>query len=216
MTGFANLCRRLSNRKRLNLLRKVMASPERDGLSAAHLADMTWMSPAAARQHLRVLDAECGLVESVRDGRAVSFRAHFTVDDEGLRRLVSALAVFFRAEGRGGCDVNGAEPPDPAFAKILRPLSDANRGRLLLAIREAGTISKEALRKRSDLSAEDLRRGIQTLTECGLVAVSGKAVSFAEPADSLSRLFVFIALEDAGHGVDAFASGIPSGHPFMI
>lgn len=194
MTGFANLCRRLANRERLNLLRKVMSSPERDGLPAAHLADMTWMSPAAARQHLRVLDAECGLVESVRDGRAVLFRPHLAAADEGLRRLVSALAEFFRAEGRGGCDVNGVKPPDPAFAKILRPLSDAGRVRLLLAIREAGTISKEALRKRSGLSAEDFRRGILTLSECGIVAVSGEDVSFSEPADPLSRLFVSIAL----------------------
>ena len=195
MTGFCNLCRRLANRERLNLLRKVMMSPERDGLSAAHLADMTWLKPATARVHLRILVDECGLVEPVRDGRYISFRTRREPECAALRRLVPALVAFFRTEGRGGCDVNGAKAPDPTFAKLLLPLSCPFRIHVLRAVRDEGPLAEEALRRQCGLSAADAKRHLRTLTESGLVAANDGAFSFAEPTDSLSRLLVSIALD---------------------
>ena len=195
MADFCSLCRRLANRERLNLLRKVMMSPERDGLSAAHLADMTWMKPATARVHLRVLADECGLVESVRSGRFVTFRARRDPGDATLRRLVPALVAFFRAEGRGGCDVNGAKAPDPAFARLLRPLSDVRRVRLLCAIRDEGPLMASELRSRCGLSAEEVTRHLKVLSGAGLVAEKDRGVSFVEPSDPLSCLFVSLAFD---------------------
>ena len=196
MTDFCNLCRRLANRERLNLLRKVMLSPEPDGLPAAHYADMTWLNPATARQHLRVLEEECGLVESVRDGHLVLFRARRDSDDPRLRRLIPSLIAFFREEGRGGCDVNGAKSPDPAFAKLLLPLSDASRVHLLREIRDDGPFMEAELRDHCGLSAQDIKRHFRVLAELGLVVASDQGVTFVEPSDPLSRLFVSLALND--------------------
>ena len=195
MTNFCNICRRLANRERLNLLRKVMMSPERDGLSAAHLADMTWLNPATACIHLRVLSDECGLVESVRSGRFVTFRTRRAPGDATLRRLVPALVAFFRAEGRGGCDVNGAKAPDPAFARLLRPLSDVSRVRLLRAIRDEGPLMVSELRSRCGLSAEEVSRHLRDLSRPGLVAEKDRGVSFVEPSDPLSCLFASLAFD---------------------
>ena len=195
LTNLCNICRRLANRERLNLLRKVMTSPERDGLSALHLADMTWLNPATARVHLRVLTDECGLVESVRSGRFVTFRTRRAPGDATLRRLVPALVAFFRAEGRGGCDVNGAKAPDPAFARLLRPLSDVSRVRLLCAIRDEGPLMASELRSRCGLSAEEVTRHLKVLSGAGLVAEKDRGVTFAEPFDPLSCLFVSLAFD---------------------
>ena len=196
MTDFCNLCRRLANRERLNLLRKAMLSPEPDGLPAAHYADMTWLSPATARQHLRVLEEECGLIESVRDGHLVSFRVRRDSDDPRLRRLIPSLIAFFREEGRGGCDMNGAKAPDPAFAKLLLPLSDASRVHLLRVIRDEGPLKEAEIRNRCGLSAEDMKRHCCALAESGLVVACDQGVTFVEPSDPLSRLFVSLALND--------------------
>ena len=56
---FFSLCKRLANRERLNLLRKVMSTPLQEGLPVSNLADMTWLKPATARAHLHVLEDEC-------------------------------------------------------------------------------------------------------------------------------------------------------------
>ena len=193
MADFCNLCHRLANRERLNLLRKVMMSPERNGLSAAHLADMTWLKPATARVHLRILDDECRLVESVRGGRLVSFRTRRAPKGAVLRRLVPALVAFFREEGRGGCDVNGVKAPDPAFARLLLSLSDASRIRLLRSIRDEGPLAENELCRRCGVSASDQKRDLRILEEAGLVAVRDGRLSFVEPLESLSRLFVSLA-----------------------
>ena len=94
---FCNLCKLLMNRERLNLLRKAMMAPCREGLPVSRLADMAWLKPATARRHLRILVEDCGLIEEVRDGRLVSFRAREDADDENLRRLVLARLFTFDA-----------------------------------------------------------------------------------------------------------------------
>lgn len=219
MADICNLCRRLANRERLNLLRKVMMSPERDGLSAAHLADMTWLKPATARLHLRVLADECGLVEPVRDGRYISFRTRREPECAALRRLVPALVAFFRTEGRGGCDVNGHKASAPAFAKLLLPLSCPFRIHVLRAVRDEGPLAEEALRRQCGLSVADAKRHLRILSESGLVAANDGAFSFAEPTDSLSRLLVSIALDAtcaATLEVGAPFGGLKSPRPDML
>jgi DNA-binding transcriptional ArsR family regulator len=190
---FFNLCKRLSNRERLNLLRKVMSTPLLEGLTVSNLADMTWLTPATARSHLHVLDDECNLVEAVHEDRYVTYRTRRNVLDQDLQRLVPALVRFFRDEGRGWCDVNGLKAPDPAFAKFLPALSDANRVRVLHEIRKEGSIARDELLTRCGLPKPDLQRLLQVLAKTGLVVGDGDSISFAKPSDSLSQLFLSIA-----------------------
>ncbi len=190
---FCNLCRVLMNRERLNLLRKAMMAPLREGLPVSRLADMAWLKPATARRHLRILVDDCGLLETVRDGRLVSFRARKNADDADLQRLVSALLRFFLVEGRGGCDVNGEMAPNPSFVKLLPALSNEVRVRMLSEIRKGGALTKQVLVARCGLPESDLRRHLRVLLDSGLVVVNGDAFSFVEPADALSRLFLSIA-----------------------
>jgi DNA-binding transcriptional ArsR family regulator len=193
MDFFNNLCKRLANRERLNLLRKVMSTPLQEGLTVSSLADMTWLKPATARLHLHVLEDECGLVESVHEDRYVTYRTRRNVQDPDLQRLVPALVKFFREEGHGGCDVNGLKAPDPAFAKLLPVLSDENRVRVLFEIRKVGQISRAELLTLCGLAESELRHHLQALTKTGLVIKNGDSISFVESPDSLSQLFILIA-----------------------
>ncbi len=190
---FCNLCKLLMNRERLNLLRKAMMAPCREGLPVSRLADMAWLKPATARRHLRILVEDCGLIEVVRDGRLVSFRAREDADNENLRRLVSALLRFFLVEGRGGCDVNGEMAPDPPFVTLLPALSNAVRVRMLSEIRKDGALARQALVARCGLPESDFRRHLRVLLESGLVGVKDDVFSFVVPADTLSQLFLSIA-----------------------
>jgi DNA-binding transcriptional ArsR family regulator len=190
---FINLCKRLANRERLNLLRKVMSTPLHEGLTVANLADMAWLKPATARVHLHVLEDECGLVESVHEDRYVTYRTRRNVQDPDLQRLVPALVKFFREEGHGGCDVNGLKVPDPAFAKLLPVLSDENRVRVLFEIRKVGQISRAELLTLCGLAESERRQHLQALTKAGLAIKDGDSISFVEPPDSLSQLFLLIA-----------------------
>ena len=192
---FFNLCKRLVNRERLNLLRKALSTPLLEGLIVSDLADMTWLKPATARLHLHILEDECGLVESVHEDRYVTYRTRRNVQDPDLQRLVPALVKFFRGEGHGGCDVNGLKAPDPAFAKLLPALSDANRVRVLSEIRKGGAVSQAELLARCGLSESELRRHLQTLVKAGLVVREGDSISFVEPSDSLSQLFLSLAFD---------------------
>ena len=197
--GFFNLCKRLANRERLNLLRKVMSIPLQEGLTVSNLADMTWLKPATARLHLHILEDECGLVESVHEDRYVTYRTRRNIQDPDLQRLVPALVKFFREEGRGGCDVNGLKAPDPACAKLLSALSDENRVRILFEIRKEGSISRTELLTRCELAESDLRHHLQALTKTGLVVKDGDSISFVEPSDSLSQLFISIPCHGRGN-----------------
>ena len=188
---FFNLCKRLANRERLNLLRKVMSTPLQEGLTVSNLADMTWLKPATARAHLHVLEDECGLVESVHEDRYVTYRTRRNVQDPDLQRLVPALVKFFR--GHGGCDVNGLKAPDPAFAKLLPALSDENRVRVLFEIRKGGAVSRHGLLAWCGSPEPELRHHLQALTKAGLVVKNGDLISFIEPPDSLSQLVLLIA-----------------------
>ena len=190
---FFNLCKRLANRERLNLLRKVMSTPLHEGLTVANLADMAWLKPATARVHLHVLEDECGLVESVHEDRYVTYRTRRNVQDPDLQRLVPALVKFFRDEGHCGCDVNGLKAPDPAFAKLLPALSDENRVRVLFEIRKVGQVSRTELLTLCGLAESELRHHLQALAKTGLVIKNGDSISFVEPSDSLSQLFLLIA-----------------------
>ncbi len=192
---FFNLCKRLANRERLNLLRKVMSTPLQEGLTVADLADMAWLKPATARLHLHVLEDECGLIESVHEDRYVTYRTRRNVQDPDLQRLVPALVKFFRDEGRGWCDVNGLKAPDPAFAKLLPALSDENRVRVLFSTRKDGLISRTELLTRCGLAEPELRHHLQVLTKAGLVVKEGDSISFVEPSDSLSQLFLSLAFD---------------------
>ena len=166
---FFNLCKRLANRERLNLLRKVMSTPLQEGLTVSNLADMTWLKPATARLHLHILENACGLVESVHEDRYVTYRTRRNVQDPDLQRLVLALVKFFREEGRGGCDVNGLKAPDPAFAKLLSALSDENHVRILFEIRKVGQSSRAELLTLCGLAEPELRHHLQALPKTGLV-----------------------------------------------
>ena len=191
---FNNICRRLANPMRVNLLRTVMASPERDGLPVYQLADLAFMKTPAACQYLIHLEEECGLVESTRAGRYVLYRTRRNVADPDLSRLVRALSSFFRAEGRGACDVNGARASDPAFVRLMPALANAKRVQALSEIRAAVRISAPEIQRRCSLSAVAVRRHLLVLAKSGVVKDDGEAYSFAEPSDRLSRLFLSLAL----------------------
>ena len=160
---------------------------------------MTWLRPATARAHLHVLEDECGLVESVHEDRYVTYRTRCNIQDPDLQRLVPALVKFFRDEGHGGCDVNGLEAPDPAFAKLLPALSDENRVRVLFEIRQSGAIFRTELLMSCGLTEPELRRHLQVLAKAGLVVKDGDSISFVEPADSLSQLFISIPCHGRGN-----------------
>ena len=111
-------------------------------------------------------------------------------------------------EGHGGCDVNGLKAPNPAFAKLLSALSDENRVRVLFEIRKVGQSSKPELLTLCRLAEPELRHHLQALTKAGLVVKNGDLISFVEPVDSHSQLFLSIAFDHVAMAEHSSLTGL--------
>jgi len=194
MERYCNMCRRLANPERVNLLRTVMTILEPGGLPVQHLAELAGMKVSATCQYLAQLEGECGFVESVRQGRYVLYRAATQFDSERTARLVVALSGRFRREEDGRFIWRKSARPTPAFVKVMPALENVSRLGVLAAVRTGGPLTKNDLVHRLDMSEINVRRHLKVLEECGLIMRNDALVEYRAPEDPLAQLFVQEAL----------------------
>ena len=180
---FWKVCKKLSNEERLDVLRKVMSSPEEGGLPVGQIADAVRLGQPATSTYLAELQDACGLVASRRAGRYCLYYPAPDISDAKAVALFKALTRFFLAERAGWAPINGS-----------RPLTNATRARLLGFIRAEGRTDRTKIVKATGLTELNMRRHLACIAACGLATVSGDDVAWREPSDETSRILIDLAL----------------------
>jgi len=191
---FWKVCKKLANEERIDVLRHVMISPEKEGIPVGQISEMIKLGQPATSIYLAQLQNDCGLVASTRDGRYCLYRAIPDASDKRIVTLFAALQKFFRAESAGFVFVNGHRPKPPRFLSILPALANEARVRLLQVVKTEKRTDKSALMKSTGLTELNVRRHVACLSDCGLAEVNGCEIVWHEPSDTLSRLFIQLSL----------------------
>ena len=191
---FWKVCKKLANEERIDVLRKVMAASEKEGLPVGQIADAVRLGQPATSTYLAQLQNECGLVACTRAGRYCLYRAEPDAADAKSVALFQALKRFFRTETTGWTFANGARPPAPTFLAVLPALANAMRVQVLRFVRAEKRTDRVKVIAATGFSDINVRRHLACLPSCGLVENEDGDVFWREPADALSRLFIELSL----------------------
>ena len=191
---FWKVCKKLANEERIDVLRKVMASPDKDGLPVGQIADAVRIGQPTTSTYLAQLQDACGLVACTRQGRYCLYRAVPDSSDAKVAALFQALKKFFLAESASWTFANAARPPAPVFMSILPALANAMRVRLVGFVRAEKRTDREKIVKATKISDINVRRHLACLASCGLTSQGDDGIVWHEPTDPLSRMFIDLSL----------------------
>ena len=191
---FWKVCKKLANEERLDVLRRVMIASVDEGLSVGQIADVVRLGQPTTSVYLAQLQNDCGLVTSTRDGRYCLYRATPDASDERISSLFTALREYFRNESAGFAFVNGRRPSAPQFLSILPALANEARVRVLRVVRDEKHTDKNHIMSATGLTELNVRRHLECLLECGLAKGCFADISWIEPSDNLSKLFIQLSL----------------------
>lgn len=191
---FWKVCKKLANEERIDVLRKVMTAPEKEGLPVGRIADAVRIGQPATSTYLAQLQDVCGLVACTRQGRYCLYRAVPDSSDAKVATLFQALKKFFLAESDGWTFANAARPQAPAFMSILPALANAMRVRMLGFVRAEKQTTREKIVTATKISDINVRRHLSCLASCGLISQSDDDIVWREPSDPLSRLLIALSL----------------------
>ena len=139
---FWKVCKKLANEERVDVLRKVMVSPDKDGLPVGQIADAVRIGQPATSTYLAQLQDVCGLVACTRQGRYCLYRAVPDSSDAKVTALFQALKKFFlgvrqldiRQRGQAASASFHVDPPclgqrDTRPPARFRPCRETDRSR---------------------------------------------------------------------------------------
>ena len=187
---FWKVCKKLNNEERVDVLRRVMSSMDKDGLPVGQISGFVRIEQPATSTYLMQLENDCGLVSSQRAGRYCLYRAEPDHADEKAACLFAALKRYFMNETRGLKFVNGNRPEKPAFMAVLPALANKVRAKVVGILREKGRMDKPALMKETGLGELNISRHMACIVECGLSGIEDGAYVWREPDDEIARLFI--------------------------
>ena len=187
---FWKVCKKLNNEERVDVLRRVMAALDQDGLPVGQISGFVRIEQPATSTYLMQIENDCGLVSSKRAGRYCLYRAEPDHADEKASCLFAALKRYFVKETRGFEFVNGNRPEKPAFMAVLPALANKVRAKVVGILREKGRMDKPALMKETGLGELNISRHMACIVECGLSVIEAGAYVWREPDDEISRLFI--------------------------
>lgn len=191
---FWKICKKLANEERVDVLRHVMISPDKNGISVGQISDVIKLGQPATSTYLAQLQNDCGLVKSARNGRYCLYRAAPDASDKRIVTLFAALQKFFRAESAGFAFVNGRRPKPPPFLSIMPALANEARVKLLQVVKAEKRTDKPTLMKATGLTELNVRRHVACLSDCGLIDINGSEIVWRAPSDHISRLFIKLSL----------------------
>jgi DNA-binding transcriptional ArsR family regulator len=192
--AFWKVCKKLANEERIDVLRKVMCSPEEEGVPVGQIADAVRIGQPATSTYLAELKDVCGLVDCTRAGRYCLYRAVPDYSDEKAVKIFHVLRKSFREEMHGWVSANGARPPAPPYLCILPALANEKRVRLVAFIRSERRTAQKEIANATGLSELNVYRHLICLVACGLVDMDGERVTWREPVDPVSSTFIELSL----------------------
>ena len=187
---FWKVCKKLNNEERVDVLRRVMAALDQNGLPVGQISDLVRIEQPSTSTYLMQLENDCGLISSKRAGRYCLYRAEPDHADEKASRLFAALKRYFVKETRGFEFVNGNRPEKPAFMAVLPALANKTRTKVVGILREKGRMEKSALMKTAGLGELNIIRHMACIVECGLAWIEDGVYVWLEPEDEIARLFI--------------------------
>ena len=96
---FWKVCKKLENKERLDVLRKVMTLPEDGGLPVGQIADEVHAGQPATSIYLAELQDVCGLVASCRAGR---YNLYYPAPDASDAKAVTLFKALRSEHLRAG------------------------------------------------------------------------------------------------------------------
>ena len=187
---FWKVCKKLNNEERVDVLRRVMAALDQDGLSVGEIADLVRIEQPATSTYLMQLENDCGLISSTRAGRYCLYRAEPDRADEKVSRLFGVLRSYFKKETLGFEFVNGRRPKKPAFMSVLPALANKTRAKVVDILRKNGRMDRARLMKETGLGDLNFIRHITCIIECGLSMFEDGVYVWCEPEDEVARLLI--------------------------
>lgn len=182
MATVCDLCKLLANPFRLEMLRRVHASP--DGLNVGVLVsdlDRAGIGQSGVSQYLKQL-ASIGVIRRVRAGRYVNYIA----SKSPCRAVqVATEAIVSRLQTEGDAD----------FVRYLPVLMNPFRAKVVAAVAKAGRIPALEICEKLEHNPKYLKRDLQEAVDAGLLITDDSAVTlaeygYAEPSDPVARLLI--------------------------
>jgi len=171
------VCRRLGNVERLELLRIVYARGEA-GLTVGEAVADSDLGQAAVSTYLRQLQ-ELGLVRSERSGRQVSYAADWSGASPAVAEIAKMLYDRFSSGSR-----------DIGFAAAFRVFGNDFRLRVIRHVAHCENCSKELLAGVFNRSVRLLTRDLTPAVEGGVLGLvrgdGGPEYRYLPPSDSIA------------------------------
>jgi len=171
------VCRRLGNAERLELLRIVYASGEA-GVTVGEVVDGSQLGQAAVSTYLRQLQ-DLGLVKAERDGRQVAYSADWSSASPAVAEIAKMLYDRFSSGSR-----------DTGFAAAFRVFGNDFRLRVIRHVAHCENCSREMLAGVFNRSVRLLTRDLAPAVEGGVLGLvrggAGSEYRYLPPSDSIA------------------------------
>jgi DNA-binding transcriptional ArsR family regulator len=177
-------CRALANRKRLELLKRVI---EQEPVSVAVLAPQVGISVCTCSQWLRLLNSR-GLLSVVRQGRWVYYSSGADPAVKQSEEILTAIRMSLRTCRR--------EDDYDCILKTLTAFTHPRRIQIVKAIVAKGEASENLLMQTCHISKPALFRHLQKLAQRSLVTVNDGQCSIALPETVFAYSLLRLALND--------------------
>ena len=177
-------CRALANRKRLELLKRVI---EQEPVSVEVLAPQVGISVCTCSQWLRLLNSR-GLLSVVRQGRWVYYSSGADPAVKQSEEILTAIRMVLRTCRR--------EDDYDAILKALTAFTHPRRIQIVKAISVTDDLPVDRLMQVSHISRPALFRHLQKLVQRSLLTVTDGRYALALPETVFAYSLLRLALND--------------------
>jgi len=176
-----DMCKLLSNPKRLNLLVRIYAE-KHDGLNVGLAVEDAELGQPSTSAYLRQLE-DIGLIRRERSGRFVNYYANTRL----ARDEISVVADMIMERVR-------LDPKDRDFAAHFPILMNPFRMRVLHFLHERGACSRISLCKKFDKDLRILTRDLTPAMDGGLIALGeDDTYRYLPPDEPATRRIIELA-----------------------
>ena len=186
MKTIFDLCKRLDNPVRRELLRRVYTS-RGDGANVTLTQDESGVGLSGASQYLKQLE-ELGLIARRRSGRFVNYLADWSLAPKGIKTIAAMLHARIKEDGT-------IDSLAPVFHAVMNPF----RGRVLNWLMRGGKGDKKFLADRFGKDLRTIDRDLKPAIDAGLLDMTDDdedvgSYVFVTPEDSIARAIIALAV----------------------
>ncbi len=171
-----DICRKLNNPERLELLKRVYTAAY--GLNIGLAQDSTSLGQSGVSQYMKQLEA-LGLVKRERSGRFVNYHPELQSGSLASRALVPLLMERFRVKN-----------PDLSFTRAFPALMNPLRARIVALLAKSGILSPEAICDKFNIQSRHLARHMKPILDCALAKEEPGAFVYIPQSDPIVNTII--------------------------